>query len=109
MTAADLMALVFKTHQSKPYPSPPPSFLVVQVNKGAGPPTKLMDEAVLSFLYTSTHTLDYEVMPIAKNAPAPAKSTSPAKKPKQVAPAKTPSPAKKPAKTSPTKKANGKK
>ena len=109
MTAADLMALVFRTHQTKPYPSPPPSFLVVQVNKGAGPPTKLMDESVLSFLYTSTHTLDYEVMQMMKNATAPAKSPSPAKKLNQVAPAKSPSPAKKPEKTSPTKKANGKK
>ena len=109
MTAKDMLALVFKTHQSKPNTSPPPAFLVVQVNQGDGPSTKLTDETVLSSLYTNTHTLDYEVMQIAKNAPSPAKIPSPAKKPKPVAPAKNPSPAKKPKTTSPAKKANGKK
>ncbi len=82
MTATDLLALVFKTHQTKPYTSPPSSFLVVQVNQGDGPPTKLTDETVLLSLYTNTHTLDYEDKRIAKNAPSPAKSPSPAKKPK---------------------------
>ena len=67
-------------------------------------------DVVLSSLYKTTQTLDYEVKQFPKAAEAPAQSPSPAKKQKAAAaPAKTPSPAKKPARISPTKKANGKK
>ena len=111
MTAADLMALIYKTHQTKPYTNPPPAFLVVQLSEGDGPPAKLSDGVVLSSLYKTTQTLDYEVKQFPKAAEAPAQSPSPAKKQKAAAapPATTPSPAKKPARISPTKKANGKK
>jgi hypothetical protein len=95
MTSRELQTLVFKTQNPKSTAIQPKAFLTVSSNKPPAPPVMLQDNQLLAPLFQEAHTLDFQLVLMAKE--------SPAANPKAVSPTKTRAAA------SPPKKKNGKK
>ena len=80
MTAKELQTLVFKTQNPKSTAIQPKTFLTVSSNKPPAPPVILQDNQLLAPLFQEAHTLDFQVVLMAKESPAAkAKAVSPTK------------------------------